>query len=487
MSVFRRMRFVAGALAAWRAEGAERIPRLTMSVALVCLLLLAACGGEGEGQITVAPQGTATGALQRVEPTTAASATARVVETETTVAATEPAVEATATEAASPIVEATATVEAPEAPPQPTATEAPAAPTVQPLSAISLTPVLQGLDSPTYLTHAGDERLFITEQEGRIQVAQDGEVGAEPFLDIVDRVGFNSNEQGLLSVAFHPQYESNGYFFVNYTDNNGHTVVSRYQVSEDENRADVSSEQRVLSVQQPFGNHNGGHIFFGPDGYLYIGMGDGGSGGDPQNNGQNPDTLLGSILRVDVDNVTAEEPYAIPPDNPFVDGGGAPEAWAYGVRNPWRMSIDPQTNLFYVADVGQNQYEEVHALALETSAGANFGWNIMEGLHCYNAQECDMSGLELPVVEYSHEQGGCSVTGGYVYRGTEHEALAGHYFFGDYCSGFIWSLYQDEQGQWTTGEGALVTADGQITSFGVDVAGEVYVVTREGEIFGIGD
>lgn len=478
-----------------RAEGAECNPWLTASLRAKALttslgtkvlatslvvLLAVACGGDEDGQITVAaPQGTATGALQRVEATVAASATTAPVETETA-----PVVEPTE---ADPVEEATATMVATETPPEPTTTAEPAVPAAQPLSAISLTPVLQGLDSPTYLTHAGDERLFITEQQGRIQVVQDSEVAAEPFLDIVDRVGSNSNEQGLLSVAFHPEYASNGYFFVNYTDNNGHTVVSRYQVSEDANRADVTSEQRVLSVQQPFGNHNGGHIFFGPDGYLYIGMGDGGSGGDPQNNGQNPETLLGSILRLDVDNVTAEAPYAIPPDNPFVEGGGAPEAWAFGVRNPWRMSIDPLTNVFYVADVGQNQYEEVHALALEASAGANLGWNIMEGLQCYNAQDCDTSGLVLPVVEYSHEQGGCSVTGGTVYRGSEHEALAGHYFFGDYCSGFIWSLYQDEVGEWTTGQGALVTVDGQITSFGVDVVGEVYVVTQGGTIFGIGD
>jgi glucose/arabinose dehydrogenase len=333
------------------------------------------------------------------------------------------------------------------------------------------------------LTHAADDRLFITEQDGRIQVVIDGEIAPEPFLDITDRVGFNANEQGLLGLAFHPDYEENGFFFVDYTDGNGNTIVSRFQVSGDPNRADPSSEQLVLAVQQPFRNHNGGQILFGPDGYLYVGLGDGGSGGDPQGNGQNPVTLLGSILRLDVDTVSLESPYAIPADNPFAGGEGAPEVWAYGLRNPWRFSFDPLNGAWYIADVGQNQYEEVNALSAAEAAGANYGWNIMEGLNCYGGANCDQSGLVLPVVEYSHDQGGCSVTGGYVYRGAQYDALDGHYFFGDYCSGFIWSLYQNEEGQWVTGQGALVTVDGQITSFGADAQGEIYVVTREGVIY----
>ncbi len=437
-------------------------------LALLLVVLLSACGhGDDEpaGPITAVTQPTATGALPRVESPTPpqASATATSMPTPAPTES-EPTTEPQPTTLPEPIAE-------------------PTAPVGQALTSISLSGVLQGLDSPTYLTHAGDERLFVTEQVGRIQVAVERQL--QLFLDITDRVGFNSNEQGLLGLAFHPDYAANGAFYVNYTGRSGATVVSRFQVSpEDANRADPNSEQVLFSVEQPYPNHNGGHLLFGPDSYLYIGLGDGGSGGDPLGHGQNPNTLLGAILRVDVDNSGADgAPYAIPPDNPYVNGGGAPEVWGYGLRNPWRFSFDPVGGAWYIADVGQNQYEEVHVVAHDEAFGANFGWNIMEGLHCFNSDPCDQSGLLLPVVEYSHAQGGCSVTGGYVYRGANYGVLTGNYFFGDYCSGFIWGLRQNEQGAWSTGQGALVTVDGQITSFGLDAQGEIYVVTREGVIY----
>ena len=456
--------------------------RLSLVSPLLLLLLLIACGGDDNEQAATEIPPEATGALQQVEPTeppTEPSATAPPSEPATSTSTPQ----ATATP---PESEPTAIFTA--APPEvePTAT-APNVPIVRPVRSLHLAPTVQGFDNPTFLTNAGDERLFVLEQVGRIQLVENGEIAPQPFLDITDRVGFNSNEQGLLGLAFHPDYAGNGQFFVDYTDANGNTIVSRFQVSGDPNLADRDSELVILAVQQPFPNHNGGQLLFGPDGYLYVGLGDGGSGGDPHNNGQNPATLLGSILRLDVDNSTADEPYAIPPDNPFASeaASGAPEVWAYGLRNPWRFSFDPVDQTWYIADVGQNQYEEVDAVPAAQASGANYGWNIMEGLHCYGTEECDPEGLRLPVVEYSHAQGGCSVTGGYVYRGAQYEALAGNYFFGDYCSGYIWALRQDEQGQWSTGQGALVTVQGQVTSFGLDSAGGVYVVTREGVIYQI--
>ncbi len=438
--------------------------RPATALIMIFAILLAACGGEAQ------------------QPTATVAATAAIEAT-----ATEPPASAEPTPTSPPMATAAPPEEEPTAPftatPPSAATAEPTAPPATQLSSLTLAPIIQGFDNPTYLTHAADERLFVTEQEGRVQVIVDGRVAAAPFLDITDRVGSRANEQGLLGLAFHPNYAENGVFFVDYTDANGDTVISRFQVTDDPNVADPASEQLVLAVPQPFPNHNGGQILFGADGYLYVGLGDGGSGGDPQNNGQNPNTLLGSILRLDVDSAGESTAYAIPPDNPLANGGGAAEVWAYGLRNPWRFSFDPLNNMLFVADVGQNQFEEINAVAAGQAAGANYGWNIMEGLHCFNSQECDPTGLRLPVVEYSHEQGGCSVTGGYMYRGEQYPTLAGNYFFGDYCSGFIWALRQDEQGQWTTGAGALITVDGQITSFGQDVNGEIYVVTRGGVIY----
>lgn len=352
-----------------------------------------------------------------------------------------------------------------------------------PVKSISLELVMTGFERPTFLTHAGDQRLFVSEQEGRIWAVSDGQVVNEPFLDISRRVDSGSNEQGLLSVAFHPNYPSNGYFYVNYTGSGGDTVVSRFEVSNDDpNRADAGSETVIMTADQPYGNHNGGQLQFGPDGYLFIGMGDGGSGGDPGNNGQNPATLLGSLLRIDVD---SSDPYTIPPDNPFVnDPSARDEAWAIGLRNPWRFSFDREAGDLYIADVGQNQWEEINYQSYLDSGGANYGWNSLEANHCYNADSCETEGFVMPVAEYSHREGGCSVTGGYVYGGSADPALHGNYFFGDYCSGRIWSLFRHPAGEWEMTEVAQIRAS--IASFGEDSAGEIYVLDlADGAIYQI--
>lgn len=354
-----------------------------------------------------------------------------------------------------------------------------------PVASIQLVPVVtEGLTRPLYLTHAFDERLFVVEQDGTIQIVENGRVISPPFLDISDRVGAQGNEQGLLSVAFHPDYQNNGRFFVNYTNTGGDTIIAQYQVQAgNPNQADAAGEVILLTVEQPFGNHNGGLLKFGPDGYLYAGLGDGGSAGDPQNNGQNPATLLGSLLRLDVDN-GGENGYTSPPDNPFVNGSerGRDEVWAYGLRNPWRFSFDRLTGDLYIADVGQTTWEEVNFTPAGSSGGENYGWNVMEGDHCYRAQSCETDGLVLPIFEYDHGQG-CSITGGYVYRGQQFPSLNGNYFVGDFCSGMLWSLFPQAGDAWLATE--VNDSDLLVTSFGEDVAGELYVVDRNGRIFQI--
>jgi len=327
--------------------------------------------------------------------------------------------------------------------------------------------VVSGLSRPVELKHAGDERLFIIEKVGRIRVVQDGNLVDFPFLNIVDRVGSRANEQGLLGLAFHPNYAENGLFYVNYTDRDGNTVIARFQVTPDPNVADPTSETVLLRAKQPFNNHNGGAMAFGPDGYLYLGLGDGGSGGDPQGNGQKLDTFLGKILRIDIDSV---EPYAIPADNPYGN-----EIWAYGLRNPWRFSFDSQTGDLYIGDVGQNQWEEIDFVAAGTPGGINFGWNILEGTHPYNGSQ--QESFVSPVAEYDHEQG-CSITGGYVYRGSMPE-WNGIYLYGDYCMGTVWGLIHSDGG-WQNQ--VLFGVGGNITSFGQDNAGEVYLVLDSGQI-----
>lgn len=275
--------------------------------------------------------------------------------------------------------------------------------------------VASGFAAPLYVTSPpGDPRLFVVEQGGLIKIIKNGQVLATPFLDITSRVS-SGGERGLLSVAFHPSYATNGFFYVNFTDPAGNTRVERFAVSSNPDIANASSSKFILGVAQPFANHNGGLNVFGPDGMLYIGLGDGGSGGDPLGNGQKLSTLLGKILRIDIDH---GDPYAIPSNNPFVGRAGAlGEIWAFGLRNPWRFAFDKLGGLLYVADVGQDRFEEVDVVASNT-AGVNYGWNIMEGSTCFVTTSCDQTGLELPALVYDHSNGACAITGGYVYRGS---------------------------------------------------------------------
>lgn len=361
--------------------------------------------------------------------------------------------------------------------PSPTLTPQPATTFPDP-GAFAWVEVLSGLQRPVDLQNAGDGsgRLFIVEKAGRIRVFADGQLLATPFLDLTDRVGSSANEQGLLGLAFHPRYLENGRFFVNYTDLNGNTVIARFNVTAaDPNQANPASETVLLRVQQPYRNHNGGMVAFGPDGYLYLGLGDGGSAGDPLGYAQVTDTYLGKILRLDVDN---GDPYAIPPDNPFAGGGGFPEIWAYGLRNPWRFSFDPLTGDLFIADVGQNKWEEINFLPAGSTGRLNFGWNIYEGLHHYQGEPQMNFPYIDPVAEYSH-QVGCSVTGGYVYRGAMPE-WQGIYFYADYCSGHIWGLLNVE-GQWQAQ--VLFEAGVSVTSFGMDESGEIFFVGDNGQIF----
>lgn len=377
------------------------------------------------------------------------------------------------------------TVTAPEPPtvaptgePRPTASAIGGAGGVNP-DAYTFQLIADGLHQPVYLTHAGDGsgRLFIVEQPGRISIIQNGELRLDPFLDIREIVNDESTEQGLLGLAFSPAYPSNGHFFIHYSDANGDTTIVRYSVSSDPNRADPASAQIILQVDQPYANHNGGDLVFGPDGYLYIGLGDGGSQGDPHGNSQNLNALLGKMLRIDVN----QEPYGIPPDNPFVNRAGArPEVWAYGFRNPWRYSFDRASGDLYIADVGGNAYEEVNFQPASSPGGEDYGWNFMEGLHPYRGEAPE--GLIMPIAEYSHDddEGGCSITGGYVYRGPSVPGLDGIYLFGDYCSGIIWGLARTAEGEWQ--KVSLWHTAYNISSFGEDEAGEVYVVDHGGEV-----
>ncbi len=341
---------------------------------------------------------------------------------------------------------------------------------------IAAVPVVDGLELPVFATApADDPRLFIVEQTGRIRVLVEGAVLPEPFLDISAEVS-TGNEQGLLSLAFHPLYAENGRFFVNYTDTEGDTRIAAYTVSDDPNRADPDTGTILLTVDQPYANHNGGWLGFGPDGLLHIGMGDGGAGGDPGNRAQNPDSLLGKLLRIDVDTA---QPYAIPADNPYAEGGGAPEIYMLGLRNPWRIAFDGE--LIYIADVGQNAYEEITVLP-RTEVGANLGWRIAEGPACFNPEtDCGMTNLVPPIHSYAHADGGCSITGGYVYRGRLIHEVTGQYFFADYCQGFVRSMSypSGEVIDWTDQLGNL----GNISSFAQDSAGELYITTLEGGLY----
>lgn len=336
-----------------------------------------------------------------------------------------------------------------------------------------------------YLTHAGDgtERIFSVEKDGIIRVfPKDYNVDESAiYLNITSQVNSDPSEAGLLGLAFHPDYITNGKFYVSYNYGNLYSRISEFSVSSNPDSADISSERVIIEIQQPYGNHNGGQISFGPNGYLYIALGDGGSGGDPQGNGQNLQTLLGSILRIDIDHTDEGLQYSIPPDNPFIDNtqGWREEIWAYGLRNPWRFSFDRSEGTLWLADVGQGNWEEVNII----EKGWNYGWKIMEGLHCYSpSSNCDISGLTMPIVEYSHNEGQ-SITGGYVYRSSNSELsrLSGVYIYGDYVSQRIWGLKYENN---TIIENKLIAeSPSRIASFGEDEDGEVYVIGYNGRIY----
>ncbi|OAD91253.1 hypothetical protein A7A78_12790 [Aequorivita soesokkakensis] len=339
-----------------------------------------------------------------------------------------------------------------------------------------------GFSDPLNLQHVNDDRLFVVEQGGKIKIIQgDGTVNPVPYLDISSIIS-SGNERGLLGLAFHPDYANNGYFYVNYTKPNGDTQVSRFSVdSGNPDLADENSELPIIGYAQPFSNHNGGNLAFGPDGYLYISSGDGGSGGDPGNRAQNIFELLGKLLRIDIDNPSGGNNYGIPADNPYAgnpDPGIKKEIWAYGLRNPWRFSFDFTENNLWIADVGQNNWEEINRVA-GSEAGLNYGWRCYEGNHPFNTANCPpQSELTFPIAEYSHSNG-CSITGGYVYRGSAHPEIEGLYFFADYCSGLIGSVdssgslvdYGDFSGNWV--------------SFGEDANKELYIIDIGGAIYKI--
>jgi hypothetical protein len=327
--------------------------------------------------------------------------------------------------------------------------------------------------------------MYVVEQGGTVRIVNGGTVGTE-FMNIVGQVN-TGNEEGLLSIAFHPSYGLNGYVFAYYTDKNGDNRVVRFTANTTTKNVDESTEKLILALPHPGrNNHNGGFITFGPGGFLYIGTGDGGGGGDPDDNGQDTDSLLGKLLRIDVNN---GDPYATPNGNLYKNGGGKPEIWTVGLRNPWRYSFDRQLGDLWVGDVGQDRLEEVTFRSASTSTGTNFGWPVMEGTECFNKanfnqplSSCNKSNKALPVYEYPHANNRCSVTGGYVYRGTEFAAMIGKYFFADYCTGTIWSLTPNASGGFTSKQ--EIPSFGNITSFGEGPNGELYVVrSDEGKVY----
>ncbi len=410
--------------------------RLTLVLALV--LLIAACSDAEPAETSVAPSTTTTTstapATTTPAPTTAAgAATATTTSTTTTTTTTEP-------------------------PPELLGVELQVAAEIDRVLAI---------DAPV-----GDSRVFLAQRDGVIHLIDSaGEVRDEPFLDITDRVRASGIEQGLLGLAFHPDYANNGRFFVYYTGENDDSQLSEFGVSSDPNVADPASERMLLFFDQPTERHNAGMLEFGPDGYLYVAVGDGGDGG---HNGQKTDTLFGTILRLDVDR---GDPYAIPADNPFVDGGGAAEIYLYGLRNPWRFTIDD--DYIYVADVGQQEWEEVTVLPL-SAGGSNLGWAFREGSACFNSPECEETETVLPTLEYGHAEG-CSITGGYVYRGDAIPELHGIYFYSDWCQGWIRSF------RYADGEATELTEwpdldPGQVNTFGTDGFGELYIGVWGGDV-----
>ncbi len=366
--------------------------------------------------------------------------------------------------------------------------------------------IANGFTKPVYVCQPpGDnDRLFVLEQKGIIKIIKNGMTVRKPYADLRNKVHnpiTPGDERGLLGLAFHANYQNNGFVYINYSDKNDHTIVSRFRVASDPDRLDTKSEKVLIKLKQPFSNHNGGHMEFGPDGYLYISVGDGGKWGDPYNNAQNLGNLFGKILRIDVD---TGDPYAIPDDNPFINNEDAKdEIWLYGLRNVWRFSFDWGKGDVYLGDVGQDLWEEIDFVAAENAGGQNFGWRVMEGNHCYNPKEdCEPTGV-LPIFEYPNDANymkiltgmdepnvdGCSVTGGYVYRGSAISELQGTYFFADYCSGNIWTFkekngkateFQNRTEEISLGGGGFTN---YISSFGEDNNGELYIVDYNGIIF----
>jgi glucose/arabinose dehydrogenase len=430
-------------------------------------LVLAACTPEAASTATPAVPVSAT---ETIDPKTPAYLTLDALNSITPAFTATPPATATPTATHTP---------SPSPTPQPSSTPIPPSANAANVSKFpdpkgyTWSPVFSGLERLTDLADAGDGRMLALEQPGRIRLIVDGSVVDQPFMDIVGRVGSQGNEQGLLGIALHPKYAENGLLYVNYNNPDGTTIIARYQASSDRTQADPATEKILLTADQPYANHNGGAMVFGPDGYLYIGLGDGGSGGDPQGNGQKVTTLLGKILRVDVDN---GDPYAIPTDNPFADGQqGRAEIWALGLRNPWRFSFDRASGDVYIGDVGQNQWEEIDYLPAGSAGGANFGWNFREGANAYQGEP--PAGLQLvePVAQYQHPEG-CSVTGGYVYRGEALPELSGIYLYGDFCNGRIWGLLHHEDGSWENK--VLFDSGAFVTSFAQDLNGELYLLDQ---------
>ena len=356
--------------------------------------------------------------------------------------------------------------------------------------------VASGMGQVVDITNAGDERLFVLDKAGYIRILwKDGGKVTIPFLNISTKV-LNNGERGLLGLAFHPQYAINGQFFVNYINGDNETVIARYAVSAtDSSLADPASEQILMTIPQPYTNHNGGDLNFGPDGFLYIGLGDGGSGGDPLAYGQNNTVPFGKMLRIDVDQGTGNSPdypngtgYTIPPSNPFLDGpgGNLDEIWSTGLRNPWRFSFDRQTGDMWIGDVGQGAWEEINLEPAGGPGGYNYGWRCYEGNHIYNNSNCpDSSLLIFPVFEYNHSTG-CSVNGGFMYRGTDFSAMNGRYFYTDFCSNKIWSLRQ-ENGDWINEEEFVYPSGSSFTTMGEDNRGELYMGNLGGFVYRIVD
>lgn len=347
--------------------------------------------------------------------------------------------------------------------------------------AITLEPFASILGGPLAIAAPddGSGRLFVAAQDGKVWVVErDGTVRPDPMVDLGPRLR-SGGEQGLLGLALHPEFPTDPRVFVDYTDLSGDTIVASLTLDpSDANRLDPASHRQLLFVDQPFANHNGGALAFGPDGDLYVSLGDGGSGGDPQGNGQNTNALLGKILRLDIDVPAGDEGYAIPSDNPFVGGGGAGEVWLYGLRNPWRLSFDRANGDLWIGDVGQNAFEEVD-VARAGTGGLNFGWNRMEGSHCYETRVCPTDNLTLPVADYGRDLG-CTVIGGYVYRGSKYPFLVGTYLFADYCSGRIFAL--DAASDELVAPATVGTGSGSISAFGEDADGELYVTALDGMV-----